>query len=165
MKGKVAAMTGIKEIQIKEYEVPKAEKGCVIMEVIKSNICGSDIHMWEGKHIFKNHVLGHEMVGRIQELGEGVVTDYAGQEVKVGDRIVPVYYLTCQKCPACLHGHFNICTHGSDYQGQVAEKYPHFTGGFGTHYVIHTNQYFYKVPDNVPDNVAAGANCGIAQMV
>lgn len=165
MYGKVAAMTGIKEVEIKQYEVPKAEKGCVTMEVTKANICGSDVHMWEGKHIFKNHVLGHEMAGRIVELGEGVVTDYAGQEVKVGDRIVPVYYLTCQKCEACLSGNFNVCTHGSDYQGQIAEKYPHFTGGFGTHYVIHPNQYFYKVPDNVPDNVAAGANCGIAQIV
>jgi D-arabinose 1-dehydrogenase-like Zn-dependent alcohol dehydrogenase len=165
MIGRVAAMTGVKEIEIKEYEVPKTEKGCVTMEVIKSNICGSDIHMWEGKHLFKNHVLGHEMVGRISELGEGVVTDYAGEEVNVGDRVVPVYYLTCQKCEACLSGHFNVCVNGSQYQGQLAEKYPHFTGGFATHYIIHPNQYFYKVPENVPDNVAAGANCGIAQMV
>ncbi|WP_096187274.1 zinc-binding dehydrogenase [Evansella halocellulosilytica] len=165
MKGKVAAMTGTREVEIKEYDVPKTDTGCVTMEVIKSNICGSDIHMWEGKHPFKNHVLGHEMVGRVLELGEGVTTDYAGEEVKVGDRVVPVYYLTCQKCEACLNGHFNICTHGSDFQGQHAEKYPHFTGGFATHYVIQANQYFYKVPENVPDNVASGANCGISQMV
>lgn len=165
MIGKVVAMTGIKEVEIKEYEVPSTEKGCVTMEVIKSNICGSDIHMWEGKHLFKNHVLGHEMVGSIHELGEGVTTDYAGEEVKVGDRVVPVYYLTCQKCEACLNGHFNICLHGSDFQGQYAEKYPHFTGGFATHYIVQPNQYFYKVPVGVSDNVAAGANCGIAQMV
>ncbi|GAE27302.1 threonine dehydrogenase and related Zn-dependent dehydrogenases [Halalkalibacter wakoensis JCM 9140] len=165
MKGKVAAMTGVKEVEIREYDVPTTEKGCVTMEVIKSNICGSDIHMWEGKHIFKNHVLGHEMVGSVSELGEGVETDYAGEQIKIGDRIVPVYYLTCQKCEACLNGHFNVCTRGSDYQGQYAEKYPHFTGGFATHYIIHPNQYFYKVPEGVSDNVAAGANCGIAQIV
>jgi D-arabinose 1-dehydrogenase-like Zn-dependent alcohol dehydrogenase len=165
MKGRVAAMTGLMEIQIKEYDVPKAEKGSVILEIIKSNICGSDVHMWEGKHIYKNHVLGHEMVGKIVELGEGVETDYAGQKVKVGDRVVPVYYITCQKCSACLRGNFNICEHGSDYQGQVSEKYPHFTGGFATHYVIQPNQYFYKVPDCIPDNVAAGANCGLAQIL
>jgi len=165
MKGRVAAMAGVKNIQIKEFDVPKAEKGGLVIEVTKANICGSDVHMWEGKHIFKNHVMGHEMVGKIIELGEGVSEDYAGEKVKVGDRIVPVYYLTCQKCEACLHGNFNICIHGSDFQGQVAEKYPHFTGGFATHYVVHSNQYFYKVPENVPDNVAAGANCGISQMV
>jgi D-arabinose 1-dehydrogenase-like Zn-dependent alcohol dehydrogenase len=165
MKGRVVSMVGIKQVAIKEFEVPTPDKGQVIMEVTKSNICGSDVHMWEGKHIFKNHVLGHEMVGRIHELGEGVVTDYAGQEVKVGDRICPVYYLTCLKCKACLEGNFNVCTHGSDFQGQIADKYPHFTGSFATHYVIQPNQFFYKVPDSIPDNVVAGANCGIAQML
>lgn len=165
MKGRVVAMTGIEEVSIKEFDVPQAEKGQVVMEVIKSNICGSDVHMWEGKHIFKNHVLGHEMVGRILELGEGVVTDYAGQKIEVGDRICPVYYLTCMKCSSCLEGHFNVCTHGSDFQGQLADVYPHFTGTFATHYVVQPNQFFYKVPDNIPDNVVAGANCGIAQML
>lgn len=165
MNGRVAAMTGLEEMTIKEYELPKAEKGQVILEIIKANICGSDIHMWEGKHVLKNHVLGHEMVGKIVEIGEGITTDYAGKSIAVGDRVVPVYYLTCQKCQACLSGHFNLCEHGSDFMGQISEKHPHFTGGFGTHYFIHTNQYFYKVPDNIPDNVAAGSNCGIAQIM
>ncbi|HWQ80612.1 MAG TPA: zinc-binding dehydrogenase [Anaerovoracaceae bacterium] len=165
MKGRVVSMTGIEQVQIKEFDLPEPEKGEILMEVIKSNICGSDVHMWEGKHIFKNHVLGHEMVGRVYKLGEGVTTDYAGEKVKEGDRICPVYYLTCLKCKACLEGNFNVCTHGSDFQGQLADKYPHFTGSFATHYVIHPNQYFYKVPENIPDNVVAGANCGIAQML
>lgn len=165
MKGRVAAMTGLMEITIKEYDVPKAEKGAVVLEIIKSNICGSDVHMWEGKHIFKNHVLGHEMVGRLIDIGEGIETDYAGHKVSIGDRVVPVYYITCQKCSACLRGDFNICERGSDYQGQDSEKYPHFTGGFSTHYVIQPNQYFYVVPDCIPDNVAAGANCGLAQIL
>ena len=165
MKGRVAAMTGTREVTIKEFEVARPEKGMVLLRIIKSNICGSDVHMWEGKHPFKNHVLGHEMVGSIVELGAGVTTDYAGESVAVGDRVVPVYYLTCLKCSTCLSGDLNICEHGSDFQGQVAEKHPHFTGGFATHYFIQSNQYFYKVPDAVPDNVAAGANCGISQMV
>ena len=89
MKGKVLSMTGVKQVEIKEFDLPTVEKGQVLMRVLKSNICGSDIHMWEGKHIFKNHVLGHEMVGEIVTLGEGVTTDYAGEEVKPGDRICP----------------------------------------------------------------------------
>lgn len=165
MKGRVAAMTGVQEMTIKEYHIPKAEKGAVLLEVMKCNICGSDVHMWEGKHVLKNHVLGHEMIGRIAELGEGIETDYAGQPVSVGDRIVPVYYLTCQKCTACQSGLFNICERGSDYMGQISEKYPHFTGGFSTHYYIQPNQYFYKAPAKVPDNVAAGANCGLSQIM
>lgn len=164
MQGKVLSMTGIKQTEVQTYDLPSVEKGQVLMEVSKANICGSDLHMWEGKHVFKNHVLGHEMVGLVHTLGEGVVTDYAGEPIKEGDRICPVYYLTCQKCEACLDGNFNVCTHGSDYMGQLAKEYPHFTGAFATHYLIQPNQYFYKVPENIPDVVVAGANCGISQM-
>lgn len=165
MKGKVAAMTDTKEMTIKEFDIPSPEKGQVLLEITKANICGSDVHMWEGKHVLKDHVLGHEMVGKIVELGEGVSTDYAGEKVEIGDRIVPVYYLTCQRCEACLNGNFNLCENGSDFMGQNADLHPHFTGGFATHYFIHPNQYFYKVPDNIPDNVAAGSNCGISQIM
>jgi len=165
LKGKVVQMTDVKELVLKEFDVPQPEKGAVVMENLKSNICGSDVHAWEGHHILRNHVMGHEMVGKIVALGEGVETDYAGQKVKVGDRIVPCYYITCQKCKACTNGLFNICENGSRYDGQRADLYPHFTGGFATHYYIQPNQYFYKVPDSISDNVAAGINCGITQML
>jgi len=38
---------------------------------------------------------GHEMVGRVYKLGKGVTTDTAGQPLREGDRIAPVYYRTC----------------------------------------------------------------------
>lgn len=165
MIGRVASMKADKVTEILEFEVPEPEQGAVVMEILRANICGSDIHMWEGKHVLKNHVMGHEMVGRIHKLGEGVSTDYAGQPVKVGDRIVPLYYLVCHKCRNCQNGLENICEHGNDLGGQPAVKYPHFTGAFGTHYYIAPGQHFYKVPDCVSDEIAAGANCGITQML
>lgn len=165
MNGRLAAMSGVRAIEIQEHVVPEPQPGQVVMRVSMANICGSDIHMWEGKHIFRNHVMGHEMTGVVESLGEGVTTDSAGAPVHVGDRIVPVYYLTCRRCEACTSGHFNICVNGSTFQGAPAADYPHFTGGFATHYFIQPNQYFYKVPDAVPDVVAAGANCGFAQVL
>ncbi len=164
MMGRVVAMTADFTTEVMEFEVPRAEKGGIIMEVVKANVCGSDIHMWEGKHILKNHVMGHEMMGRVHELGEGVTTDYAGQPVKVGDRIVPVYYLTCYQCRNCRNGLYNICEHGNDLGAQAAVKSPHFTGAFATHYYMARGQAFYKIPDCIPDDVAAGTNCGVAQM-
>jgi threonine dehydrogenase-like Zn-dependent dehydrogenase len=163
--GRLAAMSGVRTIEIREYVLPRPDAGQVLMRVSKANICGSDIHMWEGKHIFRNHVMGHEMTGVIQELGPGVTTDSAGTPVQPGDRIVPVYYQTCQRCAACTEGLFNICERGSDFMGAPAANAPHFTGGFATHYLLQSQQYFYKVPDAVSDAVAAGANCGFAQML
>lgn len=165
MNGRLAAMNGVRSIEVREYPVPRAEPGEVIMQVSMANVCGSDIHMWEGKHIFRDHVMGHEMAGVVAELGDGVTTDSAGNPLAVGDRIVPVYYLTCQRCAACTDGLFNICLRGSDYQGNRADQPPHFTGGFATHYVIHPNQYFYRIPDEVSDEAAAGSNCGLTQML
>ncbi|MGB3954172.1 MAG: zinc-binding dehydrogenase [Brooklawnia sp.] len=165
MQGQLVAMNGVRNIQIREYPVMDPGEGQVVMGVTMANICGSDIHMWEGKHIFRDHVMGHEMAGVIARLGKGVTTDYAGQKVAEGDRIVPVYYLTCQRCEACTNGLFNICTHGSDFMGARADASPHFTGGFATHYFIQPNQYFYRIPDNVSDQAAAGANCGFTQML
>lgn len=165
MLGRLAAMTGLRQIEVQEYELPTPAAGQVLMRVSRANICGSDIHMWEGKHIFRDHVLGHEMVGTVELLGEGVTTDSAGAPLTVGDRIVPVYYQTCRTCQACTKGLFNICLRGSDFMGAPANQQPHFTGGFATHYLVQANQYFYRVPDGVSDDAAAGANCGFTQML
>lgn len=165
MQGRLAAMNGVRVTDIRTYEVPDPAPGQVVMRVSAANICGSDLHMWEGKHIFSDHVMGHEMTGTVEVLGEGVTTDSAGAPLAVGDRVVPVYYLTCQRCEACTAGLFNICVNGSTFQGAKAENLPHFTGAFATHYFIQPNQYFYKVPDDVDDAVAAGANCGFSQML
>lgn len=45
-----------------------------------------------------------------------------------------------------------------------SEEAPHFHGSFATHYYIHPDQYFYKVPENVSDSPAASANCALSQV-
>lgn len=165
MLGRLAAMTDVRQIEIQEYPLPQPGPGQVLMRVSRANICGSDIHMWEGNHIFRDHVMGHEMVGTVEQLGEGVTSDSAGDPIAVGDRIVPVYYQTCRTCAACTKGLFNICLRGSDFMGAPAERAPHFTGGFATHYLVQASQYFYRVPAGVSDVAAAGANCGFTQML
>ncbi|KKM10014.1 zinc-binding alcohol dehydrogenase [Clostridiales bacterium PH28_bin88] len=166
MKGRVAALVGPRQVEIKEFDLPEAKPGAVLTKIRRSNLCGSELHIWNHFHpLIKYGVLGHEMVAEIFELGEGVSTDYAGNPVQVGDRVVAPYYLTCQKCANCLRGDFNLCLNAYTYWKQPPENPPHFTGTFATHYYIHPNQYFYKVPDSVPDNIVAGANCGLSQVI
>jgi threonine dehydrogenase-like Zn-dependent dehydrogenase len=166
MKGRVAALVGPKEVVMKEFELPKPAPGELIAEVVRANVCGSEIHIWKGLHpLIQKAVLGHEMVGKIYELGEGVTTDYAGVPVEIGDRIVAPYYITCQKCTSCLRGDFNLCKNAYMFWSKEPEEYPHFFGAFATHYYIHAKQYFYKVPDSIPSEVIAGANCALSQMI
>jgi D-arabinose 1-dehydrogenase-like Zn-dependent alcohol dehydrogenase len=166
MNGKVAALVGPKKIEIKEFELPKPKNGALLAKVLRSNLCGSELHIWKWAHpIIKNAVLGHEMIGEIYELGEGVESDYDAQPVKPGDRIVAPYYVTCRKCPACARGDFNLCQNAYRGWSQPPEKPPHFTGTFATHYYIQADQYFYKVPENLPSDIVAGVNCGLSQVI
>ena len=166
MKGKAVVWMGKMEVAVKEFELPSVEPGAVLLEVIKANVCGSDVHIWRGEHplVKKGSAMGHEFIGRILKLGEGVTTDYAGAPVKVGDRVVAPYYLTCLRCPPCLRGELALCQNAYKFSVLPPETPPHFHGSFATHYYIHSNQYFFKVPDRIPDAVAAGANCGLSQV-
>lgn len=165
MKGKVAVMTEPEHLIFEEYDLPEVGPGSILVRVIRTNVCGSELHIWKGHHpTKKSGVMGHEMVGEIVAIGEGLTTDYAGNPIQLGDRIASTYFLTCRTCTPCQQGYFNLCENAYQFWSKEAHEYPHFHGSFATHYYIHPNQYFYKVPENVPDEVAASANCALSQV-
>ena len=163
--GKVAEMNKPGVMTIQNYDVPSPEKGALLLKVRRSNVCGSEIHIWKGEHpTKKTGVLGHEMVGEVESLGEGVETDFAGQQIQIGDRVSSTYFQTCRKCKMCQKGAFNLCEKAYEFWNKEAIEAPHFHGTFATHYYVHPDVYFYKVPENVPDIVAASANCALSQV-
>jgi threonine dehydrogenase-like Zn-dependent dehydrogenase len=58
-----------------------------------------------------------------------------------------------------------MCHNAGRNMGLPPTTPPHFNGAFATHYYVSPGQFFYKVPDDVSDAAAAGANCGLAQMM
>lgn len=78
--------------------------GYALVAVSYVGICGTDYHIFEGKHPFLNYprVMGHEVSGRIMK------TDPLGAH-KVGDAVIINPYLACEKCHACLRGKPNCC--------------------------------------------------------
>ncbi|CAA9585852.1 MAG: Threonine dehydrogenase and related Zn-dependent dehydrogenases [uncultured Thermomicrobiales bacterium] len=82
----------------------------------------------------------------------------------MGARIVAAYFLTCRRCRACRRGDFNLCENAYRFWMRAPDEAPHFHGTFGTHYIIHRDQYVYRVPDAVPDAVASFANCALSQV-
>ena len=153
-------------VERREHEVHDPEPGGLVTEVERANVCGSELHIWRGHHPeVKEGVLGHEVLCRVTELGEGVTTDYAGEPISEGDLLAPVYYLTCRTCSSCLVGDFHLCQNAYRYWSKSPEEPPHFHGTFATHYYIHPDQYFYKVPENLDPGIAAGANCALSQVM
>lgn len=167
MNGKIAYLEGGK-MKFVEHALPDPEPGAMLVRVLCSNICGSDVKNWKGGSSVgvgaEKSCQGHEFVGRIESLGDGVTTDYAGQPVKPGDRIVAAYYITCGECFACRKGRYDQCENAYIHLGQSPDQAPHFAGTFATHYYVFPKQHFYKVPDTLPDSLAAGANCRFSQI-
>lgn len=167
MRGTVAVLAGPRQVELREYPVAPPEPGHILLEVVRANVCGSELHIWRGHHpaVRMGSVLGHEMLGRVLTLGAGVETDFAGQPLRPGDRVVCAYFITCRKCAACSAGRFNLCEHCYRHWSAPAEDPPHFHGAFATHYYVHPDQYIYRVPDAVSDAAAASANCALSELL
>lgn len=164
--GKLVYLDEPEEIQIKEHEVPEPGPDGILTEVVRANVCGSELHIWKGLHPeVKEGVLGHEALCRVSELGENVDTDYAGEPVAEDDLIASAYFITCRKCAACQRGQFNLCENAYENWSKPPEEPPHFHGTFGTHYFVHPDQYFYRAPEGLDPGIAAGANCALSQVL
>lgn len=98
-------MTAPGKIEFREAEIPKIDKNQVLVKIMKIGICGSDIHVYHGTHPFTDYPVtqGHEVSGRIAELGEAVEGLKIGQKVT----IEPQFY--CGECYPCTHGKYNLC--------------------------------------------------------
>ena len=167
VRGRIAYMTKPGNIEVRNYDLPASlEAMGVLLEVIQTNVCGTDVHIFHDRHpVVKSGGLGHEMVGRVVRLGDGVKTDSAGAPIRVGDRVVPVYTGICHRCENCARGVVNHCDVAFEYFGRV-DTPPHFHGStFATHYYVHPNQQFYRVPDGVSNASAASANCALSQVM
>ncbi|HKD65599.1 MAG TPA: zinc-binding dehydrogenase [Candidatus Binataceae bacterium] len=164
MKGTIAFIPESHKLEFFQHDVPDPLAGGVVAEVTQTNVCGSEVHMWKGEVLGRRGVMpGHEMSGIIHALGQGVSKDWAGVPVKVGDRIAPVYYTVCNRCDNCVAGNHAGCV-SRGLGVPHPDVAPHFTATFATHYFIKPDQHFYRIPDNVPDLIAASANCAMSQV-
>ncbi|GAA1214437.1 zinc-binding dehydrogenase [Rhodoglobus aureus] len=164
--GRIAYMEAPRQLAYAEYPLPEPGPGALLVEVLRANVCGSELHIWNGKHpVKKRGGLGHEMVARIVAVGDGVTVDARGEAIGIGDRVVYTYFQTCQQCARCLDGQPNLCDNAYTFFGRQPEEAPHFHAAFATHYYVNPKQHVFKVPDSVGDAVAAGANCALSQVI
>jgi D-arabinose 1-dehydrogenase-like Zn-dependent alcohol dehydrogenase len=165
-RGTLAYMPSPGEVEYREYDLPAAPAGGLLLETLVAGVCGSEIHIFEGRHpVLKSVSLGHEIVGRVAQLGAGVEADSAGAPLAVGDSVSVTYFRACRSCPACGRGEFALCAHALDGWLSDPEDEPHFFGTMSSHYVVDPRQWVFKLPDNVPPAVAASANCALAQVM
>jgi L-iditol 2-dehydrogenase len=90
------------DVRLEERPVPKIGDGELLVKIIASGICGSDVMEWY--RIKKAPlVLGHELSGEVVEVGHGV------SKYKKGDRVFVTHHVPCNTCHYCFIGHHSAC--------------------------------------------------------
>ncbi|HEY9281042.1 MAG TPA: L-threonine 3-dehydrogenase [Eoetvoesiella sp.] len=140
---KLAPTTGLTLTQV---DRPVVGHNDVLIRIKKTAICGTDIHIWKwddwaSKTIPVPMHVGHEYVGEIVEIGQEV------QGFKVGDRVSGEGHITCGYCRNCRAGRRHLCRNTSG----VGVNRP---GSFADYLAIPAFNAF-KIPDDVPDELAA----------
>ena len=171
-KGRAAVFMGTrKPFEIRDYTIPDPGERDMIIKINRVNVCGSDLHLWRGDTdvtkmgLTYGMILGHELVGTVHKKGKKVFTDALGKNLREGDRVVSTYYVPCGRCRACCRGKHYMCMASVASLMRSCDMPPHFIGGFADYYYWKGKQTTFRVPDAVEDNVAAGANCALAQVL
>ncbi|MDT8862098.1 alcohol dehydrogenase catalytic domain-containing protein [Alkalihalobacillus sp. MEB130] len=140
---KVALFDRNNHMTLLEKEMPKLEDHEVLIQVIKAGICGSDVHAYMGNHPFRfpPSILGHEIIGRVKEIGDNVTSR------KIGDIVTIEPQSSCGYCQPCREGHYNLC------KDKVVLGTPKWDGGFAE-YMVAPERTVYTIPDTVSPELA-----------
>ena len=133
-------------LELRQVPVPEPKAGEVLIKIHKTAICGTDVHIynwdpWAQEHIKAPMTIGHEYVGEIAALGDGVTG------LKVGQRVSGEGHLTCHKCRNCHSGNIQWCKDtvsvGVDRDGAFAE------------YLCIPETNVIKIDESLPEDVVA----------
>ena len=99
-------MTSPGVIEFRDVPIPEIRDDQVLVKMMRLGICGSDIHVYHGKHPYTKYPVtqGHEVSGEIVQVGSAV------KGLEVGQKVVLEPQVTCGKCYPCTHGKYNLCT-------------------------------------------------------
>jgi alcohol dehydrogenase len=139
---------GKDSIRVEEVARPRAGVGEAVIRVTLTTICGTDLHILRGEYpVRPGLVIGHEPVGRIEELGPGVIGYEVGERVLVG-AITP-----CGQCRACLSGQLSQCGHGGGYEAMGGWRFGNTIDGAQAEYLLvpHAQANLAKIPDELTD--------------
>jgi len=142
----ISLIPGTTNVSLSDEPEPVISAGDEIkVKILEVGICGTDreeiaggrADAPEGKHRL---IIGHEMFGRVTEVGKDV------KEAKPGDYGVFMVRRGCGKCEACLKGRSDLC-----YTGDYTERGIKAADGYQAEYVVDKEQYFLKVPAEMKD--------------
>ncbi|BAZ68336.1 alcohol dehydrogenase [Fischerella sp. NIES-4106] len=161
---KAVCWHGANDVRVDTVPYPKIlNPRDAIVKISSTAICGSDLHLYNGfiPTMEKGDILGHEFMGEVVEVGRGV------NNIKVGDRVVVPFTISCGNCFFCNRDLWSLCDN-SNPNGWIAEKlmghspaglfgYSHMLGGYAGGQAEYARVPFadvglFKIPDGLTDD-------------
>ena len=154
---------GTGKVQVDTVDDPTIEQPSdVVLRVTSTAICGSDLHLYDGfvPEMRKGDILGHEFMGEIVAVGNGV------SKHKVGDRVLVPFNIACGNCDFCRVDAFSLCENTNPDHEKVEALYGQSGGGmFGYSHLFggyaggqaelvrvpHADVGLLAVPESLPD--------------
>ena len=133
-------------LTLKEVELPQPGSGEVRIRVTRTSICGTDLHIynwddWAAATVPTPLVIGHEFVGRVDALGDGV------EGLDIGQRVSGEGHIVCGACRNCRAGREHLCR---ETEGVGVNR----PGAFADYLVIPQHNV-YPIPDTISDDEAS----------
>lgn len=140
---KAAFLLAPRQVEVRQTDSPRAGAGEVLIEPLRAGVCGSDVSFYQGHRSPPAYplLLGHEMVGRVCAVGNGVT------RLAVGQRVVVEPNYPCGNCAFCRAGRGNICPNKRSLGVTIA-------GCFAEQFVAPA-EFVWPVPDIIGDADAA----------
>ncbi|MDP2316417.1 MAG: alcohol dehydrogenase catalytic domain-containing protein [Pseudomonadota bacterium] len=136
---------------IEEVQKPTPGAGEALLRVTLTTICGTDLHITSGEYAVRpGLVIGHEAVGSVEALGEGV------RHVEIGQRVLVGAVTPCGQCRACLSGHPSQCGREAGYLALGGWRFGNTIDGAQAEYLLvpHAAANLAPIPDSVTDEQA-----------
>jgi threonine dehydrogenase-like Zn-dependent dehydrogenase len=147
---------------MKTFPIPKLKEGEVLVKIGAAGVCGSDVHMWEGRdpRIRLPMIPGHEGVGEIVEM-KGKKKDVYGTPLKVGDKVLWNRGITCGQCYFCkVKMEPSLCPERWVYGiHTTCADPPYLTGNYADYLLLVGKTDFFKIDPAVDLQVLVPASC------
>jgi 5-exo-hydroxycamphor dehydrogenase len=157
--GKAAVL--VEPNRLETWNVPVVDPGPgeVLVSVVVGGVCGSDLHISTGEVGVMPFpiILGHEGVGRIEKLGEGVTADYASVPVKEGDLVCWAPIALCGRCYSCAVLEQTPCENSQFFEH--AER-PNWAS-YAEYAWLPPRLAFYRLPDHAQPEAVAALGCAL----
>jgi glutathione-independent formaldehyde dehydrogenase len=116
---KAVVYRGPREVAVEQRPDPTIQHpGDAIVRITTTNICGSDLHMYEGRtSVEEGKILGHENMGIVEAVGDAIT------RVKVGDRVSVPFNIACGTCRNCISGWTSFCLRTNPTEGMDGAAY------------------------------------------